>query len=95
MVAPPSFADRVHRVVTAIPPGVVLTYGEVAAEAGAPRAARAVGHVLAGAGHVLPWWRVFTASGRLFTGLEVEHAARLRGEGVVCRNGRVHGMRSR
>lgn len=95
MVAPPSLAERVHRVVTAIPAGVVLTYGEVATEAGAPRAARAVGHVLAAAGDGLPWWRVVTASGRLVPGLEEEHAERLRVEGVVCRNGRVDAMRSR
>lgn len=95
MVAPPSLAERIHRVVAAIPAGVVLTYGEVAAEAGAPRAARAVGHVLAAAGEGLPWWRVVTASGRLVPGLEMEHAERLRAEGVVCHDGRVHAVRSR
>jgi alkylated DNA nucleotide flippase Atl1 len=95
MVAAPSLSERVHRVVAAIPAGVVVTYGEVAAEAGAPRAARAVGHVLAAAGDALPWWRVVTASGRLVPGLEVEHAERLRAEGVVCRDGRVRGMSGR
>jgi methylated-DNA-protein-cysteine methyltransferase related protein len=89
VVQPSSFAARVHRVVAAIPAGDVLTYGEVAAEAGAPGAARAVGRVLADAGQRLPWWRVVTASGRLVPGLEEEHAARLRAEGVPCRDGRV------
>ena len=35
-------------VVVAIPEGTVVTYGEVAREAGTPGAARAVGNVLAG-----------------------------------------------
>ncbi len=89
MPGPSSFAAQVRRVVAAIPAGVVLTYGEVAAEAGAPGAARAVGRVLAEAGEALPWWRVVTVSGRLVPGLEVEHAARLAAEGVACRDGRV------
>ena len=47
-----------------------------------PGAARAVGHLLATSGDDLPWWRVVTASGRLVPGHEVEHARRLRDEGV-------------
>ncbi|MFU8840584.1 MAG: MGMT family protein [Nitriliruptoraceae bacterium] len=89
MSAPSSFAVRVRRVVAAIPAGAVLTYGEVAAEAGAPGAARAVGRVLAEDAEPLPWWRVVTAGGRLVPGLEQEHAARLGAEGVTCRDGRV------
>ena len=41
------FARRVLAVVTRIPPGRVSTYGEVAAMAGAPGAARAAGNVMA------------------------------------------------
>jgi len=76
------FERRVAAVVSAIPAGEVLTYGEVAAEAGSPGAARAVGGVLAGTDHPLPWWRVVTATGRLVPGNEAEHARRLRREGV-------------
>lgn len=75
------FQRSVVAVVAAIPPGEVLTYGEVAAEAGFPGAARAVGTVLAGSDG-LPWWRVVTASGRLVPGLEHDHARHLRAEGV-------------
>ncbi len=78
----PNFADAVAAVVEAIPSGEVLTYGEVAAEAGFPGGARAVGSTLAGSGGTLPWWRVVTASGRLVPGHEDEHARRLRAEGV-------------
>jgi methylated-DNA-protein-cysteine methyltransferase-like protein len=89
---PSAFTARVERVVASIPAGVVLSYGEVAAEAGSPGAARAVGHVLAAAGDALPWWRVVTAAGRLVPGLETEHAARLQAEGVVCEHGRVRSL---
>lgn len=61
--------------------GEVVTYGEVAEEAGYPGAARAVGNVLA-TSEGLPWWRVIQASGRLPDGKEAEAARRLRAEGV-------------
>ena len=69
--------------------GQVLTYGEVAAEAGSPRAARAVGQVLQRSSTPLPWWRVVAADGRLVPGIEAEHARRLRAEGATVRDGRV------
>lgn len=83
------FADAVVHVVAATSPGALVTYGEVAAEAGRPGAARAVGRIMADRGSDLPWWRVVTATGRLVPGLEQEHAARLAAEGVECRNGHV------
>ncbi|PYR36161.1 MAG: cysteine methyltransferase, partial [Acidobacteria bacterium] len=42
------FSQRVLWVVRRIPPGRVATYGDVAALAGRPRAARAVGNVMRG-----------------------------------------------
>jgi len=75
-------------VLAAIEPGEVVTYGEVATEAGYPRAARAVGNFLA-RGSDAPWWRVVNSNGRLVPGHEVEQAAKLRAEGVEVRNGRV------
>ncbi len=83
------FAARVRAVVAAIPPGDVLTYGEVATEAGAPGAARAVGNVLAGGGADLPWWRVVPASGRLVGHLAERQARHLRRDGVTVRGARV------
>jgi methylated-DNA-protein-cysteine methyltransferase related protein len=77
-----AFAERVARVIAATPPGEVVTYGEVAAEAGSPGAARAVGRVLRTTDAALPWWRVVSASGRLVPGIEREHADRLEAEGV-------------
>ena len=66
--------------------GEVATYGEVARRAGYPRAARAVGNVLART-HGLPWWRVIRASGELQAG--EEQARRLRREGIRIQDGRV------
>lgn len=64
-----------------MPKGTVVTYGEVALEAGFPGAARAVGRFMAGSSG-LPWWRVIASNGRLVPGMEAEHAKRLRAEGV-------------
>jgi methylated-DNA-protein-cysteine methyltransferase-like protein len=82
------FEDAVTEAVLAIPSGEVATYGEIAAEAGFPGAARAVGNLLR-ASNGLPWWRVVAASGRLVPGSEAEHAERLRAEGVAVTHGRV------
>src|SRR5437762_4051729 len=82
------FERRVVAVLRRLKPGDVVTYGEVAAEAGHPGAARAVGNVLARSDG-LPWWRVVTSTGRLATRHESEHASRLRAEGVTVRSGRV------
>ena len=80
------FARAVLDVVDRIPPGRVLTYAQVAAEAGAGRhAARAVGAVLGRYGDEVPWWRVVTADGRPHADAE----PRLRSEGVSVLGGRV------
>lgn len=60
------FARRVLTVVRRIPAGRVATYGDVAAAAGRPRAARAVGNVLRGCVEAgVPCHRVVAAGGRL------------------------------
>ncbi len=87
-----SFSDRVGAVLSALRPGEVTTYGEVATEAGYPGAARAVGRLLATSGSQFPWWRVVTTAGRLVPGAEKEHARRLRAEGVAVTVGRVPRM---
>lgn len=88
------FADAVAAVLEALQPGEVVTYGEVAAEAGRPGAARAVGRILAESDGAFPWWRVVNASGRLVPGHEAEHERRLRLEGVDVVNGKVRPVRS-
>jgi methylated-DNA-protein-cysteine methyltransferase-like protein len=83
------FGRAVARVLRGLRPGDVVTYGDVASEAGYPGAARAVGGFLARDGGDFAWWRVVTTTGRLVPGHEVEHARRLRAEGVVVVDGRV------
>ncbi len=80
-----SFDESVRAVIADIPAGEVMTYGEVALEAGYPGRARAVGHLLATSDGTLPWWRVVSSVGRLVPGHEHEHARRLRSEGVALR----------
>jgi len=82
------FERRVVAVLRRLKPGDVVTYGEVAAEAGYPGAARAVGNVLARSDG-LPWWRVVASTGRLVRGHERRQAELLRSESVIVRNGRV------
>jgi methylated-DNA-protein-cysteine methyltransferase related protein len=84
----PGFEEDVVAVLRRLAPGDVVTYGEVATEAGHPGAGRSVGNILA-RGDGLPWWRVVTSTGRLVPGHEREHAQRLRAEGVMVERGRV------
>jgi methylated-DNA-protein-cysteine methyltransferase related protein len=87
---PDQFSTDVEKVIKAIPKGTVMTYGEIALEAGYPGAARAVGTLLARSGGTLPWWRVVNASGRLIPDHEAEHARRLTAEGVpLTASGRI------
>lgn len=69
---PPEFIDQVMDMVEAIPPGRVMTYGDIATiltaraefagidEAYGPRM---VGYVMSRFGGTLPWWRVIRSTG--------------------------------
>ena len=76
-------------VVAMLAPGEVVSYGDVAHDAGHPGASRAVGAVLATTERDIPWWRVVRSDGRLVTAKRDRQAALLRGEGVVVRDQRV------
>jgi methylated-DNA-protein-cysteine methyltransferase-like protein len=82
------FRLRVVAVISRLVPGEVASYGDVAAEAGYPGAARAVGAILAKSDG-LPWWRVVTASGRRAPGKEEIQGQLLALEGVAVKGGRV------
>ena len=82
------FETEVRRVPLALRPGEVVTYGEMAAEAGFPGAARAVSNVLRNF-EGLPWRQVVNSIGRLVPSHNKEHAELLRSEGVMVKNGRV------
>ncbi|GMQ85494.1 MAG: hypothetical protein BMS9Abin07_1060 [Acidimicrobiia bacterium] len=82
------FTGAVSDVLERLGPGDVMSYGEIAEEAGYPGAARAVGNLLA-ITPGLPWWRVVAQSGRLAPGHERRQTELLRSEGVTVRRGRV------
>jgi len=86
------FTVRVLSVVRRIPPGRVATYGDVAALAGRPRAARAVGNIMRGCDRPdVPCHRVIAAGGRLggYGGRELLKRALLLAEGVSIVGTRV------
>lgn len=85
------FERAVGEVLDRLEPGDLMTYGDVAAAAGRPGAARAVGSVLRRSDGMFAWWRVVSASGRLLRDHEVEQAERLGAEGVEVRDGRIRG----
>jgi methylated-DNA-protein-cysteine methyltransferase-like protein len=85
------FSVTVHATVRRIPTGKVLTYGDVAALAGRPGAARGVGSVLRELpeGSDVPWWRVVSSSGDIALphfGGQLQKML-LRQEGVTFRSG--------
>ncbi len=75
-------------VVEAIPPGRVLSYGDVAEVVGRG-SPRAVGTVMGRHGHEVPWHRVVQASGRTAGPHAAEALALLRAEGTPLRGERV------
>lgn len=80
------FADRVLAVVRNIPVGRVATYGDVAARAGRPGAARAVGNIMRECRRPdVPCHRVIAAGGRLggYGGSEALKRSLLVAEGIV------------
>jgi methylated-DNA-protein-cysteine methyltransferase related protein len=88
---------RILSVVRRIPPGRVLTYGDVAALAELPRHARLVGYALHAlpAHTAVPWHRVVNhrggiSTGRAWPGGELAQRHRLEAEGVAFdANGRL------
>ncbi len=90
-MADASFPEAVAEVLDGLGPGDVVTYGEVAMEAGFPGAHRAVGTFLRDRGDDHAWWRVIRADGTLAASDPTDQARRLAAEGIQCRDGRVIG----
>ena len=80
---------RILDVIHSLREGEVVTYGDIAEDAGYPKRSRLVGHILAKTDEDVPWWRVVNSAGRLVPGHEREQAAQLRGEGVKVIDGKV------
>lgn len=79
------FKKAVEEVVHEIPPGKLLTYGQVAALVGAPRAAQQVGWTAHWGDPEVPWQRVVNRHGRVAPGWPggmAAHAEVLAKEGI-------------
>src|SRR5665213_2052849 len=85
-----SFKQKVIIFIQKVPKGKVVSYGQVAAIAGSPRAARQVGGILRAldTSHIaVPWWRVINNKGVIsikgnWTATKELQARLLRKEGV-------------
>ena len=77
----PDFSSAVLDVVDLIPPGKVMTYGDVAEYLGRG-GARAVGTAMARWGGSVAWWRVLRAGGWPPPGHEERALAHYRAEGT-------------
>jgi len=76
-----NFYESAYALVRRIPRGKVMTYGQVAAVLGEPRAARAVGYAMmhsTDADPPVPWQRVVNRYGGISTGGEADRPARQR-----------------
>ncbi|MFG2644420.1 MGMT family protein [Streptomyces sp. NPDC048370] len=80
----PEYAERVLEVAELIPPGRVMTYGDVAEWLG-EGGPRQVGRVMALYGGAVPWWRVVRADGALLPGHELRALGHYRDEGTPLR----------
>lgn len=87
--------ERFYTVLAAVPAGKVITYGQLAAQAGMPRKARWAGYLLRNlpSNTQLPWHRVVNAQGKVSFPAGSEAALRqierLEDEGVEFN---VHGI---
>ncbi|MFE7773835.1 MGMT family protein [Streptomyces sp. NPDC057445] len=80
----PDYAERVLDAAERIPPGRVMTYGDVAEWLG-ESGPRQVGRVMALYGSAVPWWRVVRADGVLLPGHELSALEHYRAEGTPLR----------
>lgn len=80
----PDYASQVLDVADSIPPGRVMSYGDIAEFLG-QGGPRQVGRVMALWGGSAPWWRVVHADGSLLAGHERAAIARYRAEGTPLR----------
>lgn len=82
-----SLRDRVYALMSELPDDKVTTYGDLAALAGHPYAARRVGEIAHGGPANLPWHRLVNAKGGLAVGFpegQVAQKQLLAQDGIAC-----------
>lgn len=62
------YQEKVYAIVRQIPPGSVMTYGQLAIILGEGYTARTIGYVMHGASETVPWQRVINSQGKCSTG---------------------------
>jgi methylated-DNA-protein-cysteine methyltransferase-like protein len=85
--------ERIYQAVRRVPSGRVVTYGQIAAIAGGPRSARAVGQAMRHCPPGVPWHRVVNGQGTISrrgdgSGM-LSQRLLLEGEGVRFSRGRI------
>ncbi len=86
------FKKRVEALVAQIPKGRVMTYGQIAALCGNPRAAKIVGGIAHWGNPDLPWQRVIKKDGSLaegYPGGVAGHQQILEAEGITFVSSKV------
>ncbi|MBA3249586.1 MAG: MGMT family protein [Geodermatophilaceae bacterium] len=94
MGVPSDFDELVYDVVERIPPGQVLSYGDIAELLGG-YGPRRVAQALSRSGGAVPWHRVIRADGTPAPVVAMEQLARLRAEGTPLHGDRVDLRRAR
>ncbi|MFD4027661.1 MGMT family protein [Streptomyces sp. NPDC058576] len=85
----PEYAERVLDVADLIPPGRVMSYGDIAEWLG-EGGPRQVGRAMALYGSAVPWWRVVRADGTLLPAHELRALDHYRAEGTPLREASRH-----
>lgn len=87
------FTEVVLDIISSIPRGKVVTYGQVAAYADSPRSARQVSRILhsMSESYNLPWHRVINKQGKISLTGQAGHAQKvlLEREGIVFKNNKI------
>ena len=82
------FASRVLDVVDSIPPGRVMSYGDIAEYLGAGLGPRQVGRVMSVYGGAVAWWRVIHSDGTPAPGHDSRALRHYLAEGTPLRSAR-------
>lgn len=84
-----NFKEKVYKAVGEIPKKKLVSYGQVAAACGSPRAARQVGWMLRllDGNNSIPWWRVINSGGYIsikgnFISTPLAQKAKIEAEGI-------------
>lgn len=91
---PVDFTDAVHQLARMIPPGRVLSYGDIAELLGSG-GPRQVGKAMQHTDDTIPWWRVIRSNGSITEALAEQAANHWRQERTAMRGSTVQMSQAR